>query len=80
MASKHETKRTRQVIDQPAQGSRESREAARRTLAIGSAAPIDEASASQWNKEEEEGFAGALRIFFLSHTFDPLTGEVHTLH
>jgi len=79
MASKRETKRTRPVIDVPAQRSREVREAARRTLAVRSAVPIDETSPSQWNTEEE-GFAGALRIFFLSHTFDPLTGEVHTLH
>ena len=34
---------------------------------------------SPWRSDGEEIIA-ALRAFFLTHTLDPLTGEVHTVH
>ena len=35
-----------------------------------------------WPKQSEssEDIVAALRGFFLTHTLDPLTGEVHTIH
>lgn len=34
---------------------------------------------SVWQPEGEE-IVAALRAFFLTHTLDPLTGEVYTVH
>lgn len=32
------------------------------------------------SQEAESFMETELRLFFMSHTFDPLTGEIHTVH
>lgn len=35
---------------------------------------------THWESPESDSIVSALRLFFISHTLDPLTGEVHTVH
>ena len=35
---------------------------------------------SMWETDQEDAICSALRFFFISHTIDPLSGEVHTVH
>ena len=35
---------------------------------------------SMWETDQEEAICSALRFFFISHTIDPLSGEIHTVH
>jgi len=42
--------------------------------------PVQSLTSSQWDQDGDDVRAAALRVFFLSHTLDPLTGEVHTVH
>ena len=50
------------------------------TGAVASITPIDAMPPAQWDQDGDDALATALRVFFLSHTLDPLTGEVHTVH
>jgi hypothetical protein len=33
-----------------------------------------------WEDDHSDQLVAAIRAFFLTHTLDPLTGEVHTVH
>ncbi|MCW3062625.1 MAG: hypothetical protein JWQ02_4446 [Capsulimonas sp.] len=49
----------------------------------GARTPAADASAlmsTSWELDPSEQIVAALRSYFLTHTFDSLTGEVHTVH
>ena len=79
MASSHESKKGRSTsaADSPPADTKPVRSAS----TIGGVVPIETMTASKsWEQDADDGLAAGIRVFFLSHTLDPLTGEVHTLH
>jgi len=90
MASNHESKKTRNSsTEQGGSGSTTVRVQARQSVnrtresaaSISAVVPVEAISTSaQWDQDGDDGLAAALRVFFLSHTLDPLTGEIHTIH
>jgi len=77
MASNQENKKIRvDVAVSETEGARKSNS---RTTTISTVVPV-QALAATWEQDGDDVLAAALRVFFLSHTLDPLTGEVHTVH
>jgi hypothetical protein len=80
MASNHESKKIREGTEAQDTGKARGRKSAPKAATITSVVPVQTLAASQWEQDGDDGLAAALRVFFLSHTLDPLTGEVHTVH
>lgn len=78
MASNQENKKIRVEVATPEGESARSRKS--RATTISTVVPVQSLSANQWEQDGDDVLAAALRVFFLSHTLDPLTGEVHTVH
>ena len=80
MASNHDNKKIRLDADAPEGEVARGRKTAPRATTINSVVPVQSLTANQWEQDGDDALAAALRVFFLSHTLDPLTGEVHTVH
>jgi len=74
MASNHEPKKSGNNI------IKGGHEGAVGASSISGVLPLEARTPGQWEQEGEDVLAAAIRTFFLSHTLDPLTGEVHTVH
>jgi len=82
MASNQDNKKTRGASAQPAEKTRKASTSAhpRGATTITAVVPVQALAPAQWEQDGDDTLAAALRVFFLSHTLDPLTGEVHTVH
>ena len=79
MASNHDNKKIRVEVAAPDETTR-GRKTAPRATTINTVVPVQSLATNQWDQDGDDVLAAALRVFFLSHTLDPLTGEVHTVH
>lgn len=80
MASNQENKKSRIAEGETSARQGASRKSAPQAATITAVVPVQAIAAAQWDQDGDDGLASALRVFFLSHTLDPLTGEVHTVH
>jgi hypothetical protein len=85
MASNQDNKKNRAASAQPGEKARKSSTRTapshpRGATTITAVVPVQALAPAQWEQDGDDTLAAALRVFFLSHTLDPLTGEVHTVH
>ena len=78
MASNHENKKIR--TEATPEGEAVRGRQAPRAATINAVVPVQSLTSSQWDQDGDDVLAAALRVFYHTHTLDPLTGEVHTVH
>lgn len=80
MASNQDNKKIQVEVEASETEPARRRKAASRVTTISTVVPVQSLAPAQWDQDGDDTLAAALRVFFLSHTLDPLTGEVHTVH